>query len=95
MMTPLHWQILLHHYASSAPYAEENPRHANSQAVTEYKAQLAEWDLIEWRDGVPQATARGIAFVRHIRNLPLPECRWFIPEPPTSTVTSNHNQGEN
>jgi hypothetical protein len=93
-MTPLHWQMLLHYYASSAPYAEENPRHANSPAVTEYKAQLAEWGLIEWRDGIPSATARGHAFVRHITSLPLPECRWFIPERVSSPLSSNHRGTE-
>jgi hypothetical protein len=96
-MTPLHWQLMLHYYAIAEPYAEQNPGHANSLAVKEYRHELETWGLIKFdptSGSNYRATERGEFLVDHLTKipLPLPVQEWRMP---SCSISSNKLGSEN
>jgi hypothetical protein len=81
-MTPLQISMMLHYYAIAAPYAQNDPEHANSPAVFEQRGELMRDGLIkpdvESRSGW-RATPRGTAYVDALCRMPLPICKWVTP----------------
>lgn len=83
-MTPLQIKMMLHHYAIAAPYAADDPAHANSPAVFKQRALLLDDGLIEPIAGASPSTsygttARGDAYVEALCAMPLPVCKWAQP----------------
>jgi len=87
-MTPLHINILLWHHTRAEPYAKYEPDHRNSPVVAAYRHDLQEAGLIkpdpqEHPEGIEGSgwitTDKGRAYVDALCSLPLPECKWIIP----------------
>lgn len=81
-MSPLHIQLILHYHISPEPYAQHEPQHAKSLAVTEYRAQLLHHGLLEhWADGPDsvKVTERGKVYIEGLRAVPLPIQKWVMP----------------
>lgn len=79
-MTPLHMVILLHCHTSPSPYAENDPAHASSDVVRDFKTELLNEDLIVMdSDGIWRSTSRGKALIEEWLTTPLPEMRWIVP----------------
>ena len=84
-MTPLQVRMMLHFYTTPVPYAQENPPHANSQAVIDQRACLHHHGLIEAAnnfDGSPgwRCTDRGKAYIEAVCAVQVPICKWVQPD---------------
>jgi hypothetical protein len=82
-MTPLQIRMMLHYYAISAPYAVDNPQHADSLAVREQRQRLINDELIEPDETSGsgfRATDRGDAYVEALCAMPLPIKKWVMPD---------------
>lgn len=72
-MTPLHIDLLLHCHTTPDRY----PR-LGAPAVDQYLLELEADGLIEMRqDGIWRTTARGMAHVSQLCNLPFPTLQWI------------------
>lgn len=81
-MTPLQITMMMHYYASAAPYALDDPTHANSPAVKSQREKLVNVGLLqECPDCLSgyRTTTRGDAYVDAICKLPLPVQKWVMP----------------
>ena len=81
-MTVLQLMMLLHYSAIAEPYSLRHPKHANSSAVAEQRQWLINDNLLveddKWGSGY-QLTERGRAFVEALKAMPLPICKWEVP----------------
>lgn len=80
-MTPLQIKMILHYYTIHAPYAEDDPLHANSPAVMQQRNCLASDNLIEACNSPSgyRTTERGEAYVNALCAMPLPVSKWVMP----------------
>lgn len=70
-LTPIHLKVLMYYFETPGPYP------SNSQEVTDCTIALARHALIEPQpEGYFRCTDRGLAHVKQILNLPLPQQVW-------------------
>ena len=77
MMTPYELEILMHYHTSSSAF----PRHHAPAFISTVNA-LEGMNLLQptGEHLCFVTTARAIAYIDHILNLPLPEQKWVMPE---------------
>jgi len=84
-MTPLHIELMIHYYTSSAEF-----KRIEAPACSEYAKQLVGWGLLEDSENKVrisnssvvasyQSTPRGKAFVEMLCNTPLPQLSFIDP----------------
>lgn len=80
-MTPLQLTMLLHYHAVVAPYAEHEPQHAHSIAVSCQRAQLISLGLLVTADTPSgyEVTDKGRVFIDALCKLPMPVQVWAMP----------------
>lgn len=69
IFTVLHIQMLLHYHTVASPYAFNDPAHADSPAVQEYRRQMLKWKLIRPTNGAGMYTTTdtGAAIVERLK----------------------------
>ena len=85
--TPLQLMMLLHYYSIVAPYAENDPAHANSVGVSNQRRTLISRGLLEvdsFRRSGYRVTEKGEFFIDYICRLPEPVQHYTIPKGPNS-----------
>lgn len=83
-MTPLHINIMLHHYAIAEPYGTHQPEHQSSTAVRQYHAELVAKDMLKVEITAPSGytvTERGMVYIAALTHLELPisVTEWRMP----------------
>ena len=74
-MSPVELQVLLWYYSRLEP-VPSNLCHDTSVILTDFVND----GLVVWPEGkFPECTPRGVAFLEHVLNLPLPEQKWVMP----------------
>ena len=79
-MSPVELQVLLWIFSRPEPLPEIV---CPTQGLSKILNGFLEDDLIEYppewpHEGNPECTPRGVAFLEHVLNLPLPEQKWVV-----------------
>jgi len=72
--TPYQLEIVLHHTFSLARFDREN-----APLYPKERDHLIEVGLLEWRDGIPKATEKGLVFVEMLLQTPVPRNVYLDP----------------
>lgn len=77
--TILHMRLMMHYHAIAEPYALRDPRHANSEAVREYRLNLIQWGMLETTSESPshyKTTKKGEAYTEALKDV----SKRFVPD---------------
>lgn len=71
-LTPLHLEILIHHFVSPEPFSR------NSETSRSYSDELIELGLLETgaSTGIFCITDKGKAWLEHVLETPMPTMKW-------------------
>lgn len=76
-MTPLHLEILMHHYVSPTPFR------ATGEVIAQYTQNLIDMGLLRCETHCILTTDKGKAWFERVLNTPMPTQKWVWSEDDT------------